>query len=235
VVSLRISGGWFVATVLLVDDVASSREIVATLLGYRGHRVLEAGEAAEAISVARREHPDIVVTDVLMPGMDGYELARRLRRDPETARTALVFYSANYTEDELRPIMDSSGASRVVSKAAGPQRLLDAVEEVLCEPAPAPATDDDLSHARLVNAKLVEKTHLLDVSQRNFRLMAESSPVGVFLIDRDANASYVNERLCAIVGSPAGELVGRGWLRIFPPELHPEVLDTTRAGERGYR
>ncbi|GIJ67530.1 hybrid sensor histidine kinase/response regulator [Virgisporangium ochraceum] len=213
------------ATVLVVDDVASNREIVGTLLGYRGHRVLEAGAAAEALTVARCERPDVIVTDVLMPGMDGYELAAELRRDPLTAATALIFYSGNYSADELHSIMLESGASRVVSKADGPQHLLEAVEEVLgAERSEGRETAGDLAHIRLVNTKLVEKIHELNVSQRHFRLMAEASPVGVLLVDTDANLSYSNERLRAIAFATPEQLAGRGWLRCYHPDQRTELL-----------
>jgi PAS domain S-box-containing protein len=214
------------ATVLVVDDIASNREIVGTLLGYRGHRVLEAGAASEALTMARCEHPDIIVTDVLMPGMDGYELAAELRRDPLTAATALIFYSGNYSADELHSIMLESGASRVVSKADGPQHLLDAVEEVL-EGTPrnsGTSTAGDLAHIRLVNTKLVEKVNELNVSQRHFRLMAEASPVGVLLVDTDANLTYSNERLRAIAFASPEQLAGRGWLRCYHPDHRNELL-----------
>ena len=213
------------ATVLVVDDVASNREIVGTLLGYRGHRVLEAGAAAEALTVARCERPDVIVTDVLMPGMDGYELAAELRRDPLTAATALIFYSGNYSADELHSIMLESGASRVVSKADGPQLLLEAVEEVLgAERSEGRETAGDLAHIRLVNTKLVEKIHELNVSQRHFRLMAEASPVGILLVDTDAHLSYSNERLRAIAFATPEQLAGRGWLRCYHPDHRTELL-----------
>jgi PAS domain S-box-containing protein len=220
------------ATVLVVDDVASNREIVGTLLGYRGHRVLEAGAASEALALARCEHPDIIVTDVLMPGMDGYELAAELRRDPLTAATALIFYSGNYSTDELNSIMLESGASRVVSKADGPQELLEAVEEVL-EGTPrsgGTSTAGDIAHIRLVNTKMVEKIHELNVSQRHFRLMAEAAPVGVLLVDTDANLTYSNDRLREIALATPEQLCGRGWLRCYHPDQRAELLAAIRDG-----
>ena len=220
------------ATVLVVDDVASNREIVGALLGYRGHRVLEAGAASEALALARCEHPDIIVTDVLMPGMDGYELAAELRRDPLTAATALIFYSGNYSTDELNSIMLESGASRVVSKADGPQELLEAVEEVL-EGTPrsgGTSTAGDIAHIRLVNTKMVEKIHELNVSQRHFRLMAEAAPVGVLLVDTDANLTYCNDRLREIALATPEQLGGRGWLRCYHPDQRAELLAAIRDG-----
>src|SRR5882724_1110366 len=173
------------STILVVDDVATNRDVVSTLLGYRGHRVLEASEGNEALATARRERPDVIVTDVLMPGMDGYELARALRADPATARAALIFHSVNYNERELESLMLACGVDSVVSKSGDPRVLLEAIETALAGrqvPAPnLPNAEHDLDHVRTVNAKLIEKIQQLSASEARFRAMARSSPVGIFL------------------------------------------------------
>jgi PAS domain S-box-containing protein len=234
------------ATVLVVDDVAANRDVVGTLLGYGGHRVLAACEGHEALMTARREHPDVIVTDVLMPGMDGYELARALRADPATAQVALIFHTVNYDEHELASLIRTCGVSRVVSKAGDPQLLLDAVEAALAEPPPSPpdppaaGPDLDLDHVRTVNAKLIDKIQQLSTSEARFRVIARSSPVGIFLVTRDGDASYVNERLRSIMGLSESALLGDGWLRCFGPDLRDQLLAAARdpAGhdaERRYR
>jgi len=73
------------AVILVVDDQPSNRDVLTTLLGYYGHRVLEAADGAEELSADTREQPDLIITDVLMPTMDGYELVSRLRQDPNLA------------------------------------------------------------------------------------------------------------------------------------------------------
>src|SRR4029450_8225260 len=117
------------ATVLGVDDVADNREIACTLLGYRGHEVIEASEGSQALTLTHTHHPDVVVTDVLMPGMDGYDLVRELRADPDrdTAGTPVIFYTSNYLEPETRPIAEACGVSQVIQRSADPRRLRDAV------------------------------------------------------------------------------------------------------------
>src|SRR4051812_26245057 len=105
------------ATVLVVDDRATNRELVRTLLGHQGHRVIEAHEGAEALDLAHAQHPDVVLTDLLMPGMDGYELARELRAAPDTARTPIVFYTTNDLEAETRPFAAACGVARVLLKS----------------------------------------------------------------------------------------------------------------------
>ena len=74
---------------LIVDGAASERARLATLLGHAGYEVGEASTGAEALALARERIPDAVIADALMPGMDGYELVRRLRADPDTATQIL--------------------------------------------------------------------------------------------------------------------------------------------------
>jgi PAS domain S-box-containing protein len=232
------------ATVLVVDDVANNREVVRTLLGYRGHRVLEAAEAVEALAMARREHPDVVVTDVLMPGMDGYQLVRALRSDPETAAAALVFYTGNYASDELQSIGRACGVDRIVAKTGDPRLLLEAVDEAAASGAPTGVAGVDahvdLQYVHAVNAKLLEKVRQLGESEQRFRAIAESAPVGVFLLDAGGAATFVNERLGRIVGQDEPSLSGMGWLACFSPDMRDEVVDAVRGPvgrdvERRYR
>ena len=84
------------ATILVVDDRPLNREVLTTLLGYAGHRLLEAGDAVEGLALTRAEHPDLVIADILMPTMDGYEFVRQVRADPAIAQTPIVFYTAHY-------------------------------------------------------------------------------------------------------------------------------------------
>jgi CheY-like chemotaxis protein len=124
-------------TVLVVDDSTTNRELMHSLLDLEGYAVLEASSGTDALVLARREHPEVVVTDVLMPGIDGYELTRLLREDPETADTPVVLYSGNYAEQELRAVASAYRVDQVVTKSSDPQPLLDAVHAVLAEHRPA--------------------------------------------------------------------------------------------------
>ena len=104
------------AKILMVDDQAENRELVVTLINYRGHQALEAADGAEALALVRAEHPDLVISDILMPTMDGYEFVRQLRADPSIAATEVIFYSAHYREREARNLARDCGVTRVLIK-----------------------------------------------------------------------------------------------------------------------
>ena len=225
------------ATVLVVDDRASNRELARTRLTYGGHQVIEAREGAEALALAHTQHPDLVLTDILMPGMDGYELARELRAAPDTAATLIVFYTANYLEAEIRPFAEACGVARVLLKSADPQVLMQTINEVLNEERVAACAIDtatvDHEYLRAVSAKLFDKTKALSDTETRFRLMADSSPVGIAFGDRHGAANYVNARLIEIAGLPADDLLGFGWLRCAGDEGYDDILAVARGlGDR---
>ena len=120
-----------VATVLIVDDRPTNRQFLSTLLGYGGHRLLEAADGAEALRLVKAERPDLVISDILMPTMDGFEFAKSVRADPEIAATKIVFYTATYRATEAALLAKACGVSVVIAKPAEPQRVIDVVNEQL--------------------------------------------------------------------------------------------------------
>jgi serine phosphatase RsbU (regulator of sigma subunit)/CheY-like chemotaxis protein len=118
------------ATVLVVDDDAPSREFMRTLLSYRGHQVEQASDGDSALAMAARRPPDAVITDVLMPGLDGYELARALRGEPATRYIPIVFSTAHYGREEIEQLAHACGVHDVILKPAQPSTVLAAIDSL---------------------------------------------------------------------------------------------------------
>ena len=119
------------ATILIVDDRPSNRAYLMALLGFTEHRLLEAEDGAAALSLVRAERPDLIITDILMPTMDGYEFVQRLRADRALAATRVIFYSAVYAERETIAMARSCGVHTVLSKPSDPQDIMAAVDTEL--------------------------------------------------------------------------------------------------------
>ncbi len=217
-------------TVLVVDDSVANRQVIHDLLDISGYEVLEAAGGEDALVLAHRERPQVVVTDVLMPGMDGYELVRLLREDPDTADVGVVFYSGNYDERELRPIADAYDIDQIVTKSSDPQPLLDAVDAVVSHAATVPngstepRAHTDRDHLRLVNHKLVETVQRLKDSEQRFQAIVESAPVGIVVGTSTGQATYANPAMAAIMRASADDLLDRGWLNCLAPEHHQQAL-----------
>jgi PAS domain S-box-containing protein len=165
------------AKVLVVDDQAANRELVATLIKHRKHQPLEAADGAEALALVRAERPELVISDILMPTMDGYEFVRQLRADPALAATEVIFYTAHYREREARNLAKSCGVSRVLIKPCEPEAILDAIDQALVHaPEPAPLHDAhefDREHLRLMSDKLSEKVGELESVNRRLSALTE--------------------------------------------------------------
>jgi CheY-like chemotaxis protein len=99
------------ATILIVDDERPLRELLVSLFQSGGHRVLEARDGRQALDLVAAEHPDAVVSDVMMPRMGGVELCRQLRQDPTTRALPVVLVSAT---DPAHA--EGAGASAFVAK-----------------------------------------------------------------------------------------------------------------------
>lgn len=162
-------------TILVVDDHPTNRKLIKTVLGYESYRVLEASDGSEALAKARIEHPDLVITDILMPTMDGFEFVRQLRADASLAQTRVIFYTATFLEHEARQLAEACGVSHVILKPAERQEILSTVQAALHLKEPAPSYNlsaaFDREHLRLMTNKLSDKVDELE--EINLRLTQE--------------------------------------------------------------
>ena len=122
--------------VLIVDDDPVMRTLCAISLHFEGLVVLEAPDGRTALAQARSECPDLVLTDVKMPGLDGFELAEALRDDVRTRQVPLIFLSGE-TGTGNRARADELGALAYVTKPFDPSTLASLVEIALSRPAVA--------------------------------------------------------------------------------------------------
>ncbi len=150
------------ATILAVDDDPTARELLVTVLGYAGHELREAADGAEALALAQAVRPDLIISDLMMPTMDGFEFVRRLRENPAFAQTPVLFYTATYLESEARTLAHECGVSNIITKPAEPEEILQVVSSVLGMPqapvTPPPVEEFREKHLGLLLAKLAQKT-----------------------------------------------------------------------------
>lgn len=209
------------ATVLVVDDDPTNREYLRTLLAHLGHTVCEAEDAQSALSLAGREPPDAIITDVLMPGLDGYELARMLRSRPETSRVPIAFSTAHYSRQEIERLARACGVREVIVKPAHPRVVLAALDSLLsADPIDLPpATVEEFAdeHRLALKTKLFEKATALGLSEGRLRAIVHTTKAGVLLAHADGVATYVNVRLSEITGRSRDSLLRLGWLDCFDP------------------
>ncbi|MBB6563609.1 diguanylate cyclase (GGDEF)-like protein [Acidovorax soli] len=165
------------ATVLVADDEPVNRELVVTLLKYAGHQALEAIDGAQALDCVLLYRPDLVICDILMPTMDGYEFARRLREDTRVQAIQVIFYSATFLEHEARVLAAACGVHTVLAKPCEPELILQTVERALApggldQRVAGHGASFEREHVQLISDKLIEK--VAELEQANVRLQGLS-------------------------------------------------------------
>jgi CheY-like chemotaxis protein/GAF domain-containing protein len=184
-----------VATVLVVDDNAINRKLLVALLSGDGHLTIEATDGADGLEAARSHHPQLIISDILMPTMDGYAFVAALRQDAELRSTPVIFHTANYHEREAQTLARACGVSCVLVKPCPPAALLKAVEQVLCGVTETNAQlpdNFDREHVRLLTDKLSQRAEELAASNARFAALADLN----LEITREPDANAILERVC---------------------------------------
>jgi len=118
------------STILLVEDFDDTRLMMKMWLVKRGYRVIEAETGEEAIAMARSQHPDLILMDVMMPGMNGLDATHQIRQYQSLRTTPIVAVSA-YGADEYRRIAIEAGCNEYVSTPFEPRALAELIDSLL--------------------------------------------------------------------------------------------------------
>ncbi len=153
------------ATILIVDDNAVNRQLLREIL-KSNHKIIEAEDGEEGLSAAQAAHPDLIITDILMPVMDGHEFVQRVRADLSIPRCEVIFFTAHFNDREVSSLALECGVTRILYKPCGIEKILQMVEDALGHPAsPLPGPPDrdfDRKHRRLLSDKLFQKVQELE-------------------------------------------------------------------------
>jgi len=150
-------------TALIVDDHEENRYLLRTVLTSAGYEVREASNGADALNEARSHPPTIIISDILMPQMDGFAFCRECSRDPALAKIPFVFYTATYTSPADEALAAKLGAARFITKPVGDDEFIAAISDIVeaqesgrLAPRPAPPEDETVYY-RLYNEVLIHK------------------------------------------------------------------------------
>jgi CheY-like chemotaxis protein len=116
---------------LVVEDMPNVLELLEVTLRFKGYPVVSAKNGQEALEIVDGQRPALVITDILMPKMDGYALAYQLRTNPSTRHIPIIFLSATYVTPEDKAFALSLGAVRFLEKPVDTEEFLITIAEVL--------------------------------------------------------------------------------------------------------
>ncbi|MCG6970844.1 MAG: response regulator [Gammaproteobacteria bacterium] len=189
--------------ILIVEDSEDARVLLEDQLRVHGYDVESAVNGVEALAKARASAPDLIVSDILMPEMDGFELCRQVKRDPLLRGLPFIFYTATYTGSEDKRFALSLGASRFIVKPEDPVKFVAIIEEVLAKhekhalnvPAKPDKSDRVIEHmhAERLSKKLDKKLQELQTQKEYMQLITDAMPVLISHIDQDYRYQYANK------------------------------------------
>ena len=191
------------ATVLVVDDHPDGRKILQSLLSHHGYRVIVAANGFEALSLAAAHSPDIILLDIMMPDIDGYEVCRRLRDDPALAEVPVVMVTALHDrEARLRGI--EAGADDFLVKPFDPVELTTRVRSI----------------ARL------NRYRRLMAERAKLNWVVDQAEDGYLEIGRDGRIRYANNQAGRYLNLPFnGQMPDRPWLELVREQYNCQPED----------
>ncbi len=245
--------------ILAVDDNPENivlLEVVSTELGYR---VIGAANGLQALDVLAAEKIDLIISDAMMPKMDGFQLCKSVKNIPSYKSIPFIIYTADYIDEEDKDLAKTIGADRYVVKSGGTDTIMLAVSELLNIDGPAIGYDpnqqklplDDQSfleqHYKLLVKKLEEKMQNLELyseqllkkneqlqrSERRYRLLFEKASVAIFLLDlTEQQVIDANQFALHLLGYDREELLELGGLPIVQADSDaPSSVEPGFSGE----
>ncbi|MDD2455168.1 MAG: response regulator [Kiritimatiellae bacterium] len=226
-------------SILIVDDNADNLYLLRSLLCHNGYELQEAANGAEALVKARENRPDLIITDILMPVMDGFTFCRECKKDTTLKSVPIIFYTATYTEDRDRDFALSIGASRFIVKPEDPAAFMTEIRQVLKETPtrglPETPHEEEAvylkkysealirkleARSEQLNAMNIELIRQLDEreqaekalreSERRYRMIFDNSMDAILLTVTDGRILAANPAACNMFGREEREIVRKG-------------------------
>jgi PAS domain S-box-containing protein len=207
---------------LIVDDKEEERYLLKVLFEKSGYRVDVANDGAQALAIARNDPPDMIVSDILMPVMDGFSLCREWRKDKLLRFVSFVFYTATYTDPRDEGFALKLGADKFIVKPTEPAALLQMIEEVLANRSQhgvllqsEPPTDDAMyfkSYSESLVRKLEDKLEL-------FHTIFDIDPSAIFMLSPSNLILELNRAALQLCGVRAEEALDMDFVGSFIPDL----------------
>src|ERR1035437_9530387 len=182
---------------LIVDDDRTSLKLLRNQLESEGHAVFEAHDGVDALALLEHQRVDAVITDVLMPRLDGYRLCHEIRKHARLYDLPVIIYTSTYTSPGDEKLALNVGADKYLKKPVSVEIIIAALNEVIAMPHAArhpkalQEVDVPKEYSEKLVSKLKGKNAELQAAKDKFRALVEQSIVGIYII-QDDRFLYVN-------------------------------------------
>lgn len=162
---------------LVVEDIPNILELLEVTLRFKGYPVISATNGQDALEMVEQEHPALIITDILMPRLDGFAMVQRLRTNPKTSSIPIIFLSATYVTPEDKAFAMSLGAARFLEKPVDTEDFLLTIAEVLTTgPSDLPQPMDQQDFYQGYRERLESKLHHKNVQIARTERLLETLP-----------------------------------------------------------
>ncbi|MCX7856998.1 MAG: PAS domain S-box protein [Deltaproteobacteria bacterium] len=199
--------------ILIVDDRDEARYLLETILKSQGYVVIPARNGIEALSRMNSESIDLVITDILMPDMDGFELIRRMRGNENLKGIPVIVYTATYTGPEDENFALKIGANRFLQKPTEPDELIKVVKDILEKKETSiPAEIGEAEALKAFSERLIRK---LEIQTERWKNTFESILDGIAIVSPDGTILECNKAMNEILGKKAQEIIGNKCYKVI--------------------
>jgi two-component system cell cycle sensor histidine kinase/response regulator CckA len=229
--------------ILIVDDKEENLYLLEALLRGNGHNVESAENGAEALETLKSGKFDLIISDVLMPVMDGFQLCRNVKKDKTLRQIPFIIYTATYTGEKDEEFAKKIGADCFIQKPCEPDDLMAAIEDVIAVAKsrdivsiPAPVDEDEM--LKLYSERLVRKLEqkMLELeqevrirreteeslrqSEERYRAIFNGAAEGILIVEHHTrDIKYVNPAMCRMLGYNEDELK-----HLTVNDIHPAYI-----------
>lgn len=230
------------STILIAYERESESTVLDELLTGRGHKVMRSGNGIEALEVARRDPPQLVVADILLPKMDGFALCRKWKQDERLKSIPFIFFTTRYDDPKYERFAEELQADRFLARPSEPDALVNAVDQLL-EETRAKGTGTErlpvLNEANLrlneANVRLAAQVTELQAQSRRaldsetgFRRLFDANPCPLWVVDQESRRVILaNDAAAGLFGYPLTEFVGQA-VTAFERQEDPALPPGTR-------
>jgi DNA-binding response OmpR family regulator len=201
---------------LIVEDVPDILRLLEETLKFKGYNAVTARNGQEALDLIQRERPALVITDIMMPKLDGFGLVHRLRLNPETRDLPVIFLTATYVALEDKAFALNIGVTRFIEKPVNFERFLETINQLLTQGAPSvptPMSEADFyeGYRQRLEKKLNQKITQIARDERLLASLSEEekpsfkASLQLALNERDEIQRLLDEIQMRIANTPKSE------------------------------
>jgi len=239
--------------ILIVDDLKENLYLLETLLKGSGYETVTAQDGLEALDRLKKESLDLIISDILMPQMDGFQFCRECKKDDRLKKIPFIFYTATYTEKKDEEFALSLGADRFIIKPQEPQAFLKILNKVIKEKkkgSPPKEPIEETTYFSKYSQRLIGKLEkkVLDLEKVNKTLQEKeekiyslnqfqeniinSANVWIDVLDEKANVMIWNKAAEKISGYSSTEVISHHkiWEWLYPDEKYRKKI-ISKAGD----